>query len=462
MVEEAQGTERSLLYGVTVLGEVYPSMVHSRQDCDKIALEIPLRGSGCMPQTSRGCAMTGSSDSARVYEDVPKNATNEGESAMHMHGHLIQSLATALIGIFCVTVGLGGAAQAQTPTRCSPGGCRHCRRGRAGRKIRRYQRHAAGQVPGRRRVRRPGQSLVRGIGSGWTSYLTPDGKLVPGFNCNPPEEIGQTCEPQGTRWKDGKLYLATRHRGILIYDPKNKEVKTLVYTWRNQLFKGPNDLDFDADGNLFFTDPWATGPGPNMSDQSGAVYQYSRDGVLRKVMDGLNFPNGIAVSPDNNTLAVGDCHGGSDDLRHLRHRADDGQPACPRIRCALTFSRSGQGPIFPGTAARRPALRRQRQSVGGRSPARRHGPDRSARPHRRLRADPEQRPGDDQLRVRRPRQPVHLFHGRDQRHVLALQGALSRADRPRRRPPAGATLGSSAPGRRWLRRPVRPARHHDG
>src|SRR6516165_2088520 len=45
------------------------------------------------------------------------------------------------------------------------------------------------------------------IGSGWISYLTPDGKLVPVVNCNPPEDIGQTCEPQGTRWKDGKLYL---------------------------------------------------------------------------------------------------------------------------------------------------------------------------------------------------------------------------------------------------------------
>src|SRR5207248_9519961 len=78
-----------------------------------------------------------------------------------------------------------------------------------------------------------------GIGSGWISYLQPDGKLVPVVNCNPPEEIGMTCEPQGTRWKDGKLYLTTRHRGILTYDPKSKELKTLVYTWRNQLFKGP-------------------------------------------------------------------------------------------------------------------------------------------------------------------------------------------------------------------------------
>jgi len=46
--------------------------------------------------------------------------------------------------------------------------------------------------------------------------LTPDSKLVPVFNCNPPPE---TCEPQGTRWFEGKLYLTSRHRGILVYDP---------------------------------------------------------------------------------------------------------------------------------------------------------------------------------------------------------------------------------------------------
>src|SRR6478752_6451506 len=145
------------------------------------------------------------------------------------------------------------------------------------------------------------------IGSGWVSYLAPDGTLVPVFNCNPPPELGQTCEPQGTRWFEGKLYLTTRHRGILVYDPQTKEVKTLVYTYRNQLFKGPNDLDFDAEGNLFFTDPWGTGPGPNLTDQTGAVYLYSRDGMLRKIMDSGLFPNGIAVSPDNARLAIGDC-----------------------------------------------------------------------------------------------------------------------------------------------------------
>src|SRR5579862_2845040 len=41
-----------------------------------------------------------------------------------------------------------------------------------------------------------------GIGTGWISYLKPDGTLVPVVNCNPPDDYGETCEPQGTRWKD--------------------------------------------------------------------------------------------------------------------------------------------------------------------------------------------------------------------------------------------------------------------
>ena len=43
--------------------------------------------------------------------------------------------------------------------------------------------------------------MVRGNRQWVGSYLTPDAKLVPVFNCNPPADLGQTCEPQGTRCK---------------------------------------------------------------------------------------------------------------------------------------------------------------------------------------------------------------------------------------------------------------------
>ena len=229
------------------------------------------------------------------------------------------------------------------------------------------------------------------IGSGWISYLQPDGKLVPVVNCNPPPEIGQTCEPQGTRWHDGKLYLTTRHRGILVYDPQTKELKTLVYTYRNQLFKGPNDLDFDAEGNLFFTDPWATGVGPNLTDHSGAVYQYSKDGILRKVIDDLHFPNGIAVSPDNSPLAIGDCTASrmvyaifaTGPTMGYRGEARPAAPDLPdRPGRHLSARRR-----LPG----RPALRRQGQSLDFRGRPRGNPPGRSARHHSGLCADPERR-----------------------------------------------------------------------
>jgi gluconolactonase len=188
------------------------------------------------------------------------------------------------------------------------------------------------------------------IGSGWISYLTPDAKLVPVVNCNPPAELGQTCEPQGTRWHDGKLYLTTRHRGILVYDPQSKQLTTLVYTYRNQLFKGPNDLDFDAEGNLFFTDPWGTGPGPNMSDASGAVYQYSHDGVLRRVMDSGLFPNGIAVSPDDAVLAVGDFRAGRMWYAPFMTGPTMGCPQCVKDPLHLTFAGVKAGSYVPGNS----------------------------------------------------------------------------------------------------------------
>ena len=117
------------------------------------------------------------------------------------------------------------------PDRCSPGACRRCRPGSA-----RSRNSPISAARRRASFSKAARSTTRAIcgssaiGSGWISYLQPDGKLVPVVNCNPPDDIGQTCEPQGTRWKDGKLYLTTRHRGILTYDPKTKELKTLVYT----------------------------------------------------------------------------------------------------------------------------------------------------------------------------------------------------------------------------------------
>jgi gluconolactonase len=270
---------------------------------------------------------------------------------MAMRHKLAKIVGTALIGITLLTAGPGGDARAQTPSLVQPWGLPPVPSG-----VGPVEKFAdVSNTP-------QGQFLEGGafdtednlwfvaIGSGWVSYLTPDAKLVPVFNCNPPADLGQTCEPQGTRWHDGKLYLTSRHRGILVYDPQTKQVSTLVYTYRNQLFRGPNDLDFDAEGNMFFTDPWGSGPGPNVSDRTGVVYQYSRDGVLRRVMDSGSFPNGIAVSPDDAVLAIGDFREGRVWYSSFMTGPTIGCPQCAKDPLHLTFGSVKAGSYVPGNS----------------------------------------------------------------------------------------------------------------
>jgi sugar lactone lactonase YvrE len=217
------------------------------------------------------------------------------------------------------------------------------------------------------------------------------------------------------------------------------------------LFKGPNDLDFDAEGNLFFTDPWGTGPGPNLTDQTGAVYLLSRDGMLRKVMDSGLFPNGIAVSPDDTLLAVGDFRGGRIWYSTFQNGPTMGCPQCPKDPSHSTFGSVKAGTFIPGNGGPdgmhydvRGNLWAALAGLGGIVQI-------NAWTHSRFCAGTERRHRNDQFCLWRPRQSVHLFGGGDQRDLLALQGALSRADRTGGCAPAGATIGLSLPA------PVAPA-----
>ena len=159
---------------------------------------------------------------------------------MPMRHSLITTVVILLIGISIAIAAPWGAAKAQTPSLVQPWGLPPLPPG-VGQveKFADVSNTPQGQFLEGGSFDTQGNLWFVAIGSGWVSYLTPDAKLVPVFNCNPPPDLGQTCEPQGTRWHDGKLYLATRHRGILVYDPQSKQVSTLVYTYRNQLFKGP-------------------------------------------------------------------------------------------------------------------------------------------------------------------------------------------------------------------------------
>ncbi len=65
----------------------------------------------------------------------------------------------------------------------------------------------------------------------------------------------------------------------------------------------PNDLAFGPDGRLWFTDP----RGSTEHRQPGAVWALDvTDGRLDLILDNLDHPNGLAFTPDGQSLLVGE------------------------------------------------------------------------------------------------------------------------------------------------------------
>lgn len=107
------------------------------------------------------------------------------------------------------------------------------------------------------------------------------------------------CE-QGTR---------TRTARIARLDPVSGAEETVVRGWHGLPLNSPNDVVVHSDGAVWFTDP-AYGhiqgfrPEPLLGDD---VYRFDAEsGSLDKVASGFDKPNGLAFSPDEQTLYVGD------------------------------------------------------------------------------------------------------------------------------------------------------------
>jgi gluconolactonase len=91
---------------------------------------------------------------------------------------------------------------------------------------------------------------------------------------------------------DGALYVTDEgHRAVLRFGPDGEQSRW-VHSFEGAPLNGPNDLCFDADGSLFFTDPW----GSSLDNPVGAVYGYAAgDGRLNRIDSDMGFPNGIAL-----------------------------------------------------------------------------------------------------------------------------------------------------------------------
>src|SRR5918993_5139361 len=99
--------------------------------------------------------------------------------------------------------------------------------------------------------------------------------------------------------RDGSLYVADEgddiHGVLRIADG---QATIVVNSYEGQPLNGANDLVFDRDGILYFSDPWRS----SAENPIGGFYRHFPDGTLELLDYGLAFPNGVALSADGTAV----------------------------------------------------------------------------------------------------------------------------------------------------------------
>lgn len=105
---------------------------------------------------------------------------------------------------------------------------------------------------------------------------------------------------------DGNLIVADMfgHR-VIKMSTSGEVLEVLADSYNGVSVDGPNDLAMDSNGGIYFSDPQFT-PDAEKNQPGRAVYYLTPDGDVIQVIDTDAFamPNGVILSPDENTLYV--------------------------------------------------------------------------------------------------------------------------------------------------------------
>jgi gluconolactonase len=154
-----------------------------------------------------------------------------------------------------------------------------------------------------------------------------------------------------TRDRQGRLVSCEHGARRVTRTEHDGSITVLADRYKGKRLNSPNDVVVKSDGSVWFTDP----PYGIMSDYEGHkakseigacnVYRIDpRSGDLSIVADDFNKPNGIAFSPDEQTLYVADT-GGSHDPNGEHHIRAFDVVGGKRLRNGRVFAE-----ISPGLA----------------------------------------------------------------------------------------------------------------
>lgn len=117
-------------------------------------------------------------------------------------------------------------------------------------------------------------------------------------------------------------------RSVLRYE-LDGTVTNLASHYRGRRLNSPNDLCFDKQGRIYFTDP-RYGDRADVEQDCMAVYRIELDGSLTRVIDDMETPNGILITKDNRRLYLVDHNPDAGGARTLLAYNIDGTGNCAR------------------------------------------------------------------------------------------------------------------------------------
>jgi sugar lactone lactonase YvrE len=105
---------------------------------------------------------------------------------------------------------------------------------------------------------------------------------------------------------DGRLLVTSARDALLLRQESDGSV--VSHTDLSNLSAYPwNEIVVDGRGNIYLNNIGFDFPGGEFAP--GIVALVTPDGSVRQVADGVSFPNGMAITPDNTTLILGESYG---------------------------------------------------------------------------------------------------------------------------------------------------------
>jgi gluconolactonase len=128
--------------------------------------------------------------------------------------------------------------------------------------------------------------------------LTPDGVAAEFFNTG--------GIPAGLAFhRDGSLYVADEGDAIHgVLRVAKGQAAILANECEGQPLNGANDLVFDRNGVLYFSDPWRS----STANPIGGFYRLFPDSRLERIDHGLAFPNGVALSANGDAVYLAETY----------------------------------------------------------------------------------------------------------------------------------------------------------